>query len=235
MEGRRCVIASMTILAAIAICGCTILPSMDMNSVPDGEEGMVREFEWKYKGRTYTWKIPIPEDLYQRYKSLPRTSDYGQYVKDRLDDEYLGLLCKKLSETPAKTDWSGSIDFVLSFVQSLKYADDKAIGFDEYPRYPIETLVDEGGDCEDTAILFVSIVREMGYGVVLLRFDQAHHMAAGVRISQDVVAGWNRDYALTYYVSEGKLYAYCETTGEGWRIGEKPEWVKDAGAVVIRV
>jgi hypothetical protein len=67
----------------------------------------------------------------------------------------------------------------------LEYTSDLVTeGYDEYPRYPIETLVDKGGDCEDTAILAASIIRGMGYGVVLLVFpktaDSPGHCAVGV-------------------------------------------------------
>jgi hypothetical protein len=234
VEGRRLVIIVLLVGLVLAISGCTTLTRTDLTSPATGDV-FTKSFEWKHKGRTYTWDIPIPRDLYEHYRDLPRNRDYEEYVTDLRDDEYLGSLCEKLEQTEVKSDWSGKIDFVLSFVQSLKYTDDEAIGFDEYPRFPVETLVDEGGDCEDTSILFVSIVRELGYGVVLLRLDEAQHMSAGIRISGEVITGWDKSYPLTYYQSNGKFYAYCETTGSGWRIGEKPDWVGSEGAVVLHV
>ncbi len=233
MEGRHPLLILATLASVLLISGCTI-PTIDMGD-PEGGDHLVKTYKWKYMGRTYNWKIPIPKSLYEHYGRLPRSPEYSRYVTDVRDDEYLALLCSKLEETEVRCDWSGKIDFVLSFVQSLEYTDDDLTGFDEYPRYPLETLVDKGGDCEDTSILFVSIVRELGYGVALLRFDEAEHMAAGVSISPDVLSDWNKDYTLTYYQKEGKCYAYCETTGSGWRIGEKPEWVGGEGAVVMEV
>jgi len=229
---RQLIAAAAAIIASSFVLGCTLLPGTELTQSPAGDN-LTRAFEWKYNGRTYRWEVPIPAELLDYYRSLPRTRDYSEYVKDSHDDQYLALLCDKLSQAEVESDWSGKIDFVLAFVQSLKYAPDETTGFDEYPRYPIETLVEEGGDCEDTSILFASIVGELGYGTVLLRFDDSRHMAAGVRISEDVIADWPKGYSLTYYQDEGKYYAYCETTGSGWRIGEKPGWVTDTGAVII--
>jgi len=51
-----------------------------------------------------------------------------------------------------------TIENALAFVQkSVSYQLDPAGS--EYPRYPVETLVDGVGDCEDSAILYASIVR----------------------------------------------------------------------------
>jgi hypothetical protein len=222
------------IIASSLVLGCTFLPRTGLTQTSGGDT-LSKTFEWKYSGRTYTWEVPISAELLKYYRAMPRSRDYSEYVKDSHDDQYLGLLCGKLSQAEVESDWSGKIDFILAFVQSLNYAPDEVTGFDEYPRYPIETLVEEGGDCEDTSILFASIVGELGYGTVLLRFDDSRHMASGVRISEDVIADWPKGYSLTYYEDDGKYYAYCETTGSGWRIGEKPEWVTDRGAVIIRL
>jgi len=230
--GRQLIAVVVATVASSFVLGCTVITKTGLTRSP-AEESLTRAFEWKYGGRTYRWEVPIPAELLEYYRRKPRTRDYSEYVKDSHDDQYLASLCSKLSQADAASDWSGKIDFVLAFVQSLKYAPDETLGYDEYPRYPIETLVDEGGDCEDTSILFAAIVRELGYGCVLLRFDESRHMAAGVRISSDVIADWRKGYALTYYEDDGKFYAYCETTGSGWRIGEKPDWVTDKAAAVI--
>ena len=234
MEGRRLIAIGLLFGLVLAVSGCTTLTRTSMSSPTTGDY-ITKEYEWKYKGKTYTWEVPIPSDLYDYYRSLPRDRDYCEYVTDVHDDEYLRSLCEKLEQADVRSDWSGKIDFVLGFVQSLKYTEDELIGFDEYPRFPVETLVDEGGDCEDTSILFVSIVRELGYGAVLLRLDEAQHMSAGIRISEEEIGDWDKGYPLTYYESRGKYYAYCETTGSGWRIGEKPDWVGTEGAVVLHV
>ncbi len=106
------------------------------------------------------------------------------------------------------------VSFVTAFVQSLPYTPDNVTtDFDEYPRYPVETLVDDGGDCEDSSILLASALDAMGYDAVLL--EMPGHMAVGVA-GDETVKG-------NYVESNGIRYFYVETTGGNWKIGEIPE------------
>lgn len=108
------------------------------------------------------------------------------------------------------------MSFLATFVQSLPYTSDSVTtGHDEYVRYPLETLIDDGGDCEDTAILLAALLKELGYDVVLL--SPPGHMAVGVAVSAGVV------HSYTTIEVHGVHYAYVETTGDGWRIGEVPD------------
>ena len=61
------------------------------------------------------------------------------------------------------------MNFVISFTQSLKYSEDNiTAGVGEYPRYPIETLVDQTGDCEDTSALLISLLESLGYEAAMI-------------------------------------------------------------------
>jgi len=84
----------------------------------------------------------------------------------------------------------------------------------------LETLVDEGGDCEDTSILAAALLDALNYDVILVA--PPGHMAVGVNI----------DTYGTYYEYEGEAYFYLETTGEGWEIGERPENYKGVSVYV---
>ena len=198
------------------------------------------QYEWAYKGLQWRYDAQIPKETYLHFKRKGRTPDYKKYVLDPDDDELMNDLAIRFSDEAEQKGWgeSETVSFVLSFIQNMPYTKDEVTtGHDEWPRYPVETMVDGGGDCEDTAILFTSIVREMGYGVALLKLAEDQHMAAGVLISQDVVDNWRRhhDYPLTYYTKDGKHYAYCETTGRGWELGHKPDELISLAAEVIDV
>jgi hypothetical protein len=196
-------------------------------------------YEWDYGGNSWVYDSEIPRETYEYFSNRHRTSDYGEYVSNTLDDEWMTNLADQFSDEANDEGWDEftTVDFVLSFVQSLPYTSDElTTGYDEYPRYPVETLVDKGGDCEDTSILFASIVRGMGYRVVLLELEEDHHMAVGVSISADMVTNWYRPYPLTYYTTgTGEIYAYCETTSEGWELGRQPEDLKSTSAKIIEV
>lgn len=196
-------------------------------------------YEWSYEGSRWEYEAQIPKSAYQHFSSKQRTASYREYVVNPLDDEWMNHIGDLLSEEAKEKGWGEweTVNFVLSFVQNMPYTSDEVTtGYDEYPRYPVETIVDGGGDCEDTSILFASIVREMGYGVVLLRLREDHHIAVGVRISSDLVDNWQGPYSLTYYALEdGGVYAYCETTGQGWELGHKPDDMISPAAQIIDV
>jgi len=83
---------------------------------------------------------------------------------------------------------SEKVNLLISFVQSLPYTfDNVSTPFDEYPRFPIETLVFGGGDCEDTSILTSALLYEMGYDVILI--NPPGHMAVGINIEAARVGG----------------------------------------------
>ena len=108
---------------------------------------------------------------------------------------------------------------VLSFVQqSIPYKTDEESKGKEYFRYPIETLVDEQGDCDCKSILAASLYQCMGHGVVLLvkpgEVMRPGHAALAVEGAEGLPG--------TFISHKGKKYYFCETTVDGWRVGEVP-------------
>lgn len=183
-------------------------------------------YSWKYV-TDWTWELEIPVAVYDYFHQLPRppTEDYSVYVTHPLDDPYINRLAEKLSEAAQNQGFDSlhTVEFAASFVQSLPYTSDSVTtSFDEYPRYPIETLFDNGGDCEDTSILLASILDKMGYGVVLI--DLPNHIAVGVKGTEGISG--------SYYNYEGNRYYYVETTGENWSFGEMPEEYKNSSAYI---
>ena len=102
--------------------------------------------------------------LYEYYSNLERfqTTDYTVYIVNPHDDTYLLELGQKLIENiSTEKERINSIGF---YVQNLPYVSENG----EYPKYPLETI-NEGGDCEDKAILCASILYTLGYEVALAR------------------------------------------------------------------
>ena len=86
--------------------------------------------------------------------------------------------------------------------------------------------MDDGGDCEDTAILMASLLKAIGCGVVLILFPETAgvpgHVAVGV-LGEEGMYG-------TYFEYNGGRYFYLETTNTGWAIGQIPDQYKAAKA-----
>jgi hypothetical protein len=177
-----------------------------------------RSYQWTYDGRSWSLTMPIPESLYLYYSKMERApvEDYSIYVTHPLDDNFTASLATELKKQASGRHYGDeeTVNFAASFVQNLKYETE----LEEYPNYPVETLFDKGGDCEDTAILTAALLQAMGYDAVLLRFSPvteggAGHMAVGVAVTG--VSG-GRSYSY-----DGQTYYYLETTSP-WPVGEIP-------------
>jgi hypothetical protein len=177
--------------------------------------------------------LVIPLNDYRGYKERSRPSyeaeltrhevankfleAYSAMATDPSDDAIINSIVRQLNDEVVAEDLSElkKIQLVLGFVQSLTYAKDVVpTAYDEYPQYPIETLFEQGGDCEDTSILIVAILTEMDFDVALLLFEEFDHM--GVGINFDV------RYGNSWIYGDGRRYWYLDTTG-GHSLGWCPE------------
>lgn len=179
----------------------------------------------------WTWEIPVPLTYYLYYASADRPSHYSEWtsmVKDSYGEPLIAKTVECINTVAYKHDFTEKqkIEFTVAFIQSLPYVPDEvSASADEYPKYPAETLITNGGDCEDTSILAAALLRKMGYRVALLILPNARHAAVGV-------AG---PFSGFYYEKDGVKYYYLETTGEGWEIGEIPSAITDTRAYVYPV
>lgn len=222
----------------IAVCMVFLLPYLDRSEPLSEEsadpvdttfkESIEVVYAWNYGEGNWTYELKIPYSSYEYYKTVDREKikNYSYYVTDPSDDEYLAGLAEKFKDAAEKENFSDldMVKNIIFFVQSLNYVDDKVgTGYDEYPKFPLETLADEGGDCEDSAILLASLLRELGYGTVLIQFTD--HMAVGVKGEESIQGG--------YYEVDGIRYYYVETTSTGWEIGDIPDLMKGQSARIL--
>ncbi|WP_135533689.1 hypothetical protein [Halostella pelagica] len=189
-----------------------------------------REFTQTAHGIRTNFTLQVPDVLYQYYKDRERNPNYGSYVSDRFDDRYIKSLASEFEEYGEQNNLSDRevVDHAIAFVQDLEYTKDKvSTGYDEYPKYPVETLYDKGGDCEDTCILLSSLLDQMGYATVLLVLRNENHMALGVAGDESIEG--------SYYDHDGRQYYYVETTAPGWNVGELPPDIEDDRAQIESV
>jgi hypothetical protein len=182
-----------------------------------------REYEWYFEGKTYDLSLSIPESQYNYYKGLERIyqADYSVYVTHPYDDEFINTINRKFNLIALEENLTEEqkINLIISFVQNLPYTVDNVTTiYDEYPRYPLETLIDNGGDCEDSSILTASLLNSMNYDVILI--NPPGHMAVGVNLETDG----------SYWEYDGNPYYYIETTAGGWKIGDLPEEYQESTA-----
>lgn len=180
-----------------------------------------RTYRWTFQGTHYSMNAVVPPRAYAEYgrMDVPRSYYFGYSDEDvqtfvTSDDPIVVSIANELRNLSAREGFSEveTINFALRFCQSLGYSYDNAtMGADEYWRFPVETLYDETGDCEDTSFLFASVAEAMGYDAVILLLPG--HAAVG--IASDQGSG-------SYFVEGGTRYYYCETTSPGFELGELP-------------
>ena len=195
-------------------------------------QNYTREFSWDYGGNHWIWNLNIPVALYNAYKSVPDSSrtqngpaGYDLMVTTR--DSYMQTLTEKLNETANQLGYGpvDKVNFVLSFVQSIAYSSDlNTTGYEEYPRFPIEVLVNQTGDCDCKANLFATLTLGLGYGAVFI--NPPDHLAIGVL--GDNLQG-------TYWTYQNQTYYYAETTGTGFKVGDLPDEFNGKSAFVYPI
>ena len=173
------------------------------------EDARVFDHTWTFGGVTYTIRLDM---LYSDVFWYTYSDPYGNirlsltdpaYVSNyhTVDDGTLLELMRMLSAYGSGMDRTEFARFVLSFVQTIPYVtDEDSVGEREYWKYPLETLWDGGGDCEDSSILYDTLMLMAGYDVAFVLF-QDHAMSA---VSVDVDG-----HSLT---RDGIVYVFCETT-----------------------
>jgi hypothetical protein len=101
-------------------------------------------------------------------------------------------------------------------------------------KYPVETIVENKGDCDLFSFIAASVMIAGGLDVVLLYYENQNHMNIGVRLSH---APNDARSTVSYFTVNDELYYMAETTGgqweNGWRVGERPEMLKGASAHII--
>lgn len=99
----------------------------------------------------------------------------SEFVTYEMSSGFADEMAEILSEEAEANGFTGmreQVEFVIDFVQHLPYVpDDVSTPFDDYTKFGAETLVELGGDCEDTAILLASVLQAepFGYDMVLIQ------------------------------------------------------------------
>lgn len=203
-----------------------VLPCAAHSVVQEGDNYKITH-EWKHKDRSWNATLYVPVSLYWYYQGRAHLSDdMVQFVLSDYDRPYVQSLVESFRDGGIQAHYSDADNMgnVISFVQSLRYVTDTdSKGAQEYVRFPLETLVDGVGDCEDMAILAATILHEMGYDVMLVILPD--HMALAVAC--------NERHEGTYYEYENRRYYYLEVTNTGWDIGQIPKEFRSSQAKLV--
>ena len=201
-----------------------IRPSSSDEIDPTNPDIVHKIFSWKFKPKgsgvevEQVISLDISRSRFEHYRRMPRfKGNWNRYAEEEMTE--IRSLASEFQRLHSNQKWStyNQAFNILKFVQScIPYSFDRdTTGFEDWARYPIETLMEGTGDCEDVAILCAAIIARLGFQTVLLLYPS--HLAFGVA-GADQLKG---DYVVE--PKTGKRYFYGEATANGWHLGIIPD------------
>lgn len=189
------------------------------------QKDLQRKVEWRSGHHKFSDVLTFNYSDYSYYKNLPKKQrPYSKYATEYGPHSYLLQMAKILDADAETLGFSRAelAQYVIDFVQqAIPYKEDpKNNGYD-YPKYPIETVVETGGDCEDKAALLVALLNTFGFDAVFIQFKD--HMGVGMQGERSKGS---------YYPYNGKKYYYVESTAANWKVGDIPSEYKTAAMVL---
>jgi hypothetical protein len=156
---------------------------------------------WTHNNKPFTTQFGIAEDKYWYYKDQKRTTSADSKFATP-HDPVIQTIAKDIADASVSVGDPCKYCLAIDFVESMTYQYDIDYNSNiEYPKYAIETIVDERGDCEDTSFLMASILEALDVDTVLLLYSD--HMAVGFA---SISCPGN------YYNYHGRNYCFLETT-----------------------
>jgi len=205
-DGKKVFATMLIICILLAAIGGAIVVAL-LNGGETSSEGITRTYKWTYEDQSFSYTLAVSQSYYDRMMSSPidrtGTVSADRYIDDgktvfgvcdyvvvderlmNVAEDLQALYKAKIGDFTTNDDY---VKFVTAFVQiCIKYDQAEASSGNEYWRYPMETLCDGKGDCEDTSILLAALIDAKGLkgGVILV---PGHAMCA-VR-STDLVGSY---------------------------------------------
>ena len=207
------------------------------------------DFYWDFDSNQYHLETVLNYTTYSYYRSLDHSIDWSnaenyddiipQYARFATPDApYVQELALELKNMSIQSGYTTNIEiaeFIYSFVGAIPYQYDldSEGNTTEKPKYPIEMLFENGGDCEDASALYISLVESLGYDAAL--------MLGQVKATEDDEWGGHAWAVINmpagtgdgYYGEDDKasvFYYFVETTGYydgSSSIGQNPWYLVD--------
>ena len=211
----------------------------------------VQEANWKYNGEWYSLEYSMTAWSMTQFLSGGSKGNIERWPGDSADSALVSRyidakdmtpiddITKKLKEkmdVKNITEEAEITNFVMAFVQyTIDYQSDIVTkGSPEFWKYPMETLFSKAGDCEDVAMLTMTLLKgvfklnsiEKSVALALYWGDDVtggHAMAAvalGTKpISPTVLDVGKMMENTKLYEVDDVTYYVCETTSERWKVG----------------
>jgi hypothetical protein len=174
--------------------------------------------------------VSIPASLINYYGNLTHTlnddSDYAQFVTPQAVAPIAECIQKGTASLPYSKELFA--DAVLALVHQIPYTVTEV-------KYPVETLVNNYGDCVGLSLLAASMMEAGGLNVILILYTNVNpqHMNVGVYLPYTPVYHTPL-MAPTSFTYNNKTYWTAEATPAGnWKVGDQSPSLAGAKAIII--
>jgi hypothetical protein len=174
----------------------------------------------------YRLNVTVQQSLYDYYlgksHTLTSNNDFAKFVTpyalEPIADRLWGIY----------TDDEDFVNGVLMITHQIPYE------VTAPSKYPVETIINNEGDCDLFSFIAASIIKAGGTDVLLLYYESKAHMNIGVSLSHAPNDARGQASYVTY---NSTRYYVAECTGgnwqTGWRVGELPTDLEQAQVQVI--
>ncbi len=166
-------------------------------------------FILNFKGKNI--QLTIDSQTYWSYKSEShKSTHYPSYCDTTGLRTISNIIKDNCSDTTSQLELAQTL---LEFVHCLPYIQE----IDNYTKYPLETLVEGGGDCKDLSVLYASLGKVLGLDIIFKRYriQPAGHVNCAVALGEEIPKGSKVKF-------QRKFYYTAETTDPKWKIGDEP-------------
>ncbi|MDE6006201.1 MAG: hypothetical protein K2G67_01425 [Muribaculaceae bacterium] len=185
-----------------------------------------RNFESGY-GPGIQADITINKNLIDFYNDYPRSNRWDLYANASLSNELKKQLYPVLKSAINGRDQQDAANILLRFVQkAFDYKTDQEQFGEERAFFPDETFYYPYSDCEDRAILYSNLVRDLlGLKVVLVHYPG--HLATAVKFDTPLEGD--------HFMIDGEKFVVCDPTYINSSIGMAMPSYKGSSAEIVRL
>lgn len=172
-----------------------------------------------YNKKTPIVSYSVNKNLVDFYNTYPIPRDEGDllstwkyYTQAPMSASAVETLYPQLREMIAGKSQYDAVNALMQFVLGFKYGLDSELWGYDRPFFPEEMLYYPFSDCEDHAILFTRLVRDLlNLPTAFLKYPE--HLAAAVCFDNGKTFG-------DYIDAGGMLYTVCDPTYYGAKVGD---------------
>jgi hypothetical protein len=191
-------------MLAATLLSCSSLPALvplppdvvypSIEPVADAQPMPPVPLAWQFEGAQVRLSVPVDAAVYQGAKTAQKSALFFREI-DELEwiPAYYRAFVDEPSQEPLYEvmirdlrglrdslglDSDRYAELVVSAVQSLDYRTDPVY---LEPKFPVETVGDVNGDCDDKTLLAAALLAREGYDVAILLFENEQHVALGIR------------------------------------------------------